>query len=209
MSRLAAPPMPSNATPGPNNTCVDCRKNGHYEMPAVEFVDGEPLCVWHRDGDPCPQCALLIAANKAKSPAPTPTKARKTRTLFSNSDRILSSKQPVSFQDIAEEFKGERVFESVKGMEVRYPTVDEVRARVRRGPKGAETDEIIALVDKSPTQCVEFRVPKGISQNTFASRLAGRARKRGDVGKYSVSQDRVNGTVIMWKQSAKAAAGGR
>jgi hypothetical protein len=62
--------------------CTPCLANAHHQR-AVEYVQPDDpskgmvaMCLWHRDGDPCPECTKLraaaeeVAATRRKNSAP-------------------------------------------------------------------------------------------------------------------------------------------
>jgi hypothetical protein len=47
----------------PGLKCIECLRHGHDGVQAFEYVDGVPLCIFCRDGDPCPGCRKVIKDN--------------------------------------------------------------------------------------------------------------------------------------------------
>jgi hypothetical protein len=212
--------------PAPDVMCAPCAKNGH-RVQAVEYVPAfdadappEPQCVFCRDDDPCPGCET---AQKMRAPLQTPKAAEtphpcnrgcgkpahrglcKGQTIEAAKLRA-QHKQRVSFSQIKDEFariaQDYGKFESHGDISVRYPTREEIRTRVRPGPKDDHLAQLVRLCEASETGCSEFRPFAGVRLQSFASRVGNQLRKRSAV-KFSVYVDKRTNTVLVQRRMEK------
>lgn len=180
-------PVPENITPAemrglPAQSCVECAKSGHIGQRAVERIDGIYLCVYCRDGDPCPGCN-----SKAKIAQPQTNRNDKGR---------------VTLQNIVDEFEGEtsatvknREFKKVNGIQVRYPDETEINLRFRRRSRNDMLADTIKLVESSPTGHAELTIPAGMKGHSFQSLLARFVKQKKK--RYTVHLDSKNKTVVV------------
>lgn len=168
-------PVPENISVAemrglPPQSCEDCLKLGH-PSPAVERVDGVYLCVFCRDGDPCPGCKPTQRGNG-------------------------NGHKKVSLKDIVTEFQGkERKFQKVDGIEVRYPDEEEINHRFRRRARADMLADVLKVVEKSPTGHTELTIPKGMKGHSFQSLLAHHVKKK--KLRYTVHWDGKHSTVVV------------
>lgn len=173
-------------------------------MAAVEHVDGKNSCVYHRDGDPCPECIRIKREQPhmahARIPAPsTPAKRpyRKRGDLSPNTPRARAEAR-VTLQQITEEFKGKTAFTLIDGIEVRHPSDDEVDERFKHArPRGRMVAACLKAAQASPNGNAEFKVPKGIKANSFRATLQKHFTEKG--GHYRFNVDQKAGTVVVVK----------
>jgi hypothetical protein len=171
-------PVPQNISTAdiaklPPQRCEECAKAGHDAV-AVERVDGVYLCVYCRDGDPCPGCKAAKAAQAPKN----------------------GNGRKVALKDIVEAYQGaDRKFSKVNGIEVRYPGEDEINSRFRRRSRNEMLADVLKVVQGSPTGHTELPIPKGMKGHSFQSLLARFVRSK--KLRYTVHLDSPRGTVVV------------
>jgi hypothetical protein len=168
----------------PAQLCVRCAKEGHSAT-AVERIDGENLCIYCRDGDPCPHCMNLRAQRRGREAQPTRPPSPAKVTLA----QIVSE------------------YQKIDGIDIRYPSEDEITRRFRRRSRGAWLEDLLKAILKSPTGHAEIPVPNGMKAHSLQSTLARhiRAKKL----KYTCHCDgKRNSIVVSNAAGHRVAAGG-
>src|ERR1700735_2804429 len=150
----------------PPQWCEVCAKEGH-QVTAVERAGGIYFCLVCRDGDVCLTCSKMRKDREVRQDS-KPITLKAPRAVRPPEQRFAR----VSLNDIIDEY------EKVDGVDIRFPTEDEIAERFHRRSRVAWLDDLLKAILKSPTGHAEIPVPKGMKAHSLQSTLARHIRQK-------------------------------
>ena len=176
----------------------------YHRIQAVEYVGDDvktakALCEYCRDDDPCPICEKKKNADiqRVKDVIKPATRPKMTRPKLDPKKDMMPVGQIL--EDIQKDIKNG--FKVSNGLAVRYPTLEEVAGRFRRGPRTDEMDALLRECEHSPTGAAEFSLPKGAKLHSFQTKLGKHLRNRSTI-KFALHIDRTKCTVTAVRKDA-------
>ena len=88
----------------------------------------------------------------------------------------------------------------VAGLQIRFPTSEELAGRFKRGPKTEMMDAILDALQTSPTGALEVKLPLGLKLHSFHSRIGLYLRKNKLGGRYTLHSVEKTSTVVVVKK---------